>query len=96
MIGVCDDDCSVIPRILPLSYLATIKRASKDIMLFLMRLLSLPNRELLAILPPTPVTDYLIRELELLKHRKKKADRKPPLRYGDRWEAVTHESPEAV
>jgi len=69
LIGICDDDCSVIPRILPASYLPTIKETSREIMLFLMKLLSLPKRELLAILPPTPITDYLIDELELLKHR---------------------------
>lgn len=67
--GVTDDDCSVIPRILPASYLPVIVRASKDIMFFLMRLISLPNNELTAILPPTPVTDYLIKELGILKHR---------------------------
>lgn len=69
LIGICDDDCSVIPRILPASYLPAIRGACRDLMLFLMRLLSLPSRELQAILPPTPVTDYLIRELGLLKHR---------------------------
>jgi hypothetical protein len=66
--GICDDDCSVIPRILPLSSLPAIKRTVRDLMLFLMRLLSLPPRELETILPPTPITDYLIRELSLLKH----------------------------
>ncbi len=69
LIGICDDDCSAIPRILPASYLPTIKQTSKEILLFLMKLLSLPKKELLAILPPTPVTDYLINELALLKHR---------------------------
>ena len=72
LIGICDDDCSVIPRILPLSYLTAIKRSSKDIMLFLMRLLSLPTKELQAILPPTPITNYLINNLGILRHRPKR------------------------
>lgn len=67
--GICDDDCSVIPRILPAAYLPVIRGACRDLMLCLMRLLSLPDRELMAILPPTPITDYLIRELGLFKHR---------------------------
>lgn len=69
LMGICEDDCSVIPRILPGSYLPVIKDTCKDLMLFLMRLISLPPKELMAILPPSPVADYLIREFGLLKHR---------------------------
>lgn len=69
LIGICDDDCSVLPRIIPASYLPVIKRSCSDIMLFLMRFLSLPAKELLSILPSSPVADYLINEFGLIKHR---------------------------
>ncbi|MFH1830775.1 MAG: hypothetical protein ABH871_08390 [Pseudomonadota bacterium] len=72
LIGINDDDCSALPNILPLSYLSTIKRVSRDITEFVMKLLSLPERELKAILLPSPVTDYLIDELGVLKHRQKR------------------------
>lgn len=68
LIAINDEDCSVIPRILPLSYLPSIRKACRGITTFIMRLLSLPARELKAILPATPVTDYLINELDVLKH----------------------------
>lgn len=69
LLGICDDDCSVIPRVLPLSYLPVIRQTCQDFMWFLMRFLSLPEREIAAILPPTPITDYLIGELGLFKYR---------------------------
>ena len=69
LLGINDDDCSVIPRILPASYLPAIRRSARDITECLMKILSLPDRELLAILPRGPITDYLIGELGVLKHR---------------------------
>jgi len=69
LVEICDDDCSVLPRILPASYLPEIVAASLDVTEFLLRFLSLPNRRLLELLHPTPVTDFLIDELELLAHR---------------------------
>ncbi len=72
LIGINEDDCSVLPKILPLSYLPTIKQTCRDITEFLMKLLSLPDQELRAILLPTPITDYLIEEIDVLKYRKKR------------------------
>ncbi len=68
LLAINDEDCSVIPRILPLSYLPGVQTACCGITTFLMRVLSLPPRELKAIVPATPVTDCLIHELEVLKH----------------------------
>ncbi len=68
LLAINDEDCSVIPRILPLSYLSGIQTACRGITTFLMRVLSLPANEIKAIVPATPVTDYLIHELEVLKH----------------------------
>ncbi len=72
LLGICDDDCSVVPRILPLSYLPTIVKTCQGITTFLMKLLSLPTKELNSIILHTPITDYLIQELEVLKHRPKR------------------------
>lgn len=72
LVGICEDDCSAIPRFLPLSYLPTIKRTCRDITEFLMKLISLPPDEIKEITPSTPIVDYLINELHLLKHRKKR------------------------
>ena len=69
LLEICDADCSAIPRILPMSYLPTITSTCRDLTEFLMKFLSLPRRELEAILIPTPITDYLIKELGILRHR---------------------------
>jgi hypothetical protein len=66
---VTDDDCSIFPRILPLSYLKVIEKAAHDICLFGMRILSLPRQEVEAIVPQGPIRDFLIQELEVLRHR---------------------------
>jgi hypothetical protein len=70
LIGINDADCSALPRILPLSYLPVIRAAARDVVEFLMKLLSLPDREIVSIIPPTPVRDYLIRELGVLRYRR--------------------------
>lgn len=62
-------DCAIFPRVLPASYLPTIKKTAKDITTFAMRLLSLPARDVEAIVPRGPIRDFLIDELEVLKHR---------------------------
>lgn len=67
--GVTDDDFSILPRVLPASYLKTIKRSCYLITKFCMELLSLPPGDVRAIVPPGPVRDYLINELEVLRHR---------------------------
>jgi hypothetical protein len=69
LIGITDDDCCVYPRILPYSYLKTIEKSSYEICLFVFRLLSLPTKEVKAIIPQGPIRDYLIQELEVLKYR---------------------------
>lgn len=67
--GINEDDCDIVPRILPGNYLPTIRQAAHTITLFAMRLLSLPEREVKAILPHTPIRDFLIDELKVLKFR---------------------------
>jgi len=69
LIGITEEDCGIFPRVLPLSYLQEIKKASYKICLFTMKLLELPTAELKAILPEGPIRDFLIYELEVLKHR---------------------------
>lgn len=69
LIGINDDDCAILPRVLPLTYLKTIQRTARDITLFALRLISLPEKEIEAIIPPGPIRDFLIKELKVLKHR---------------------------
>ncbi len=69
LVGITDHDCSALPRILPLSYLPVIRRAARDITECLMKILSLPEKELRAVLPGGPVANYLIEELGVLRHR---------------------------
>ena len=66
---VTEDDFSIIPRVLPATYLKTITRSSKLITEFCLRLLSLPENEVKAIIPPGPVADHLLHDLEVLKWR---------------------------
>jgi hypothetical protein len=66
---VTDDDFSIVPRVLPLSYLKTIRRSSLLVTEFCLKLLSLPERELRAIIPSGPVADHLLNELQVLKYR---------------------------
>lgn len=67
--GVNDDDFSILPRLIPESYLPVIEKTAKDITTFLMRLLSLPEAEIRAIIPRGPVRDYLMDELEILRFK---------------------------
>jgi hypothetical protein len=67
--GVTDDDFSILPRVLPMTYWPTLSRSVYLITLFTMRLLSLPEREIRAIIPKGPARDYLIDELEILRFR---------------------------
>lgn len=69
LIGITEEDCGIFPRVLPLSYLSEIKKAAHKICLFTMKLLELPTSEIKAIFPPGPIRDFLIQELEVLKHR---------------------------
>ena len=66
---ITEDDCAIFPRVLPASYLPVIEKTAHDICLFAFRLLSLPAVEIKAIIPSGPVRDFLIDELEVLKHR---------------------------
>lgn len=65
--GVNDDDFSVLPRLLPESYFPVIHKTAKDITTFCLRLLSLPEKEVRAIVPPGPIADFLINELKVLR-----------------------------
>ncbi|CAN5610456.1 hypothetical protein BH10BDE1_BH10BDE1_33580 [soil metagenome] len=67
--GVTDDDFSILPRVLPASYFPSIKRTAYLITKFTMKLLSLPEKEIRAIIPPGPIRDHLINNLEVLKYR---------------------------
>lgn len=72
LVDITEHDCSAIPRILPLSYLKTIKKTCFDLTTCLMKILSLPSNEIKNILPPTPINDYLINELGVLKNKPKR------------------------
>jgi hypothetical protein len=67
--GVNDDDCAILPRVLPASYLPVIEKTAREIATFVMRLISLPEREVRAIVPAGPIRDFLLDELEVLRHR---------------------------
>jgi len=69
LIGITEEDCGIFPRVLPLSYLQEIKKTTYKICLFTMKLLELPMAEIKTILPEGPIRDFLIHELEVLKHR---------------------------
>ena len=70
--GINDDDFSITPRLLPASYMPVIEKTCKDITTFLMRLISLPEAEIRAIIPHGPVRDYLMDELEVLRYHPKR------------------------
>ena len=72
LLEINDADVSVLPRILPLSYHPTIVRTCRDLTEFLMRFLSLPEREIERLLLPTPITDFLVGTLGVLRHRKRR------------------------
>jgi hypothetical protein len=66
---ILDQDCSIYPRVLPGSYLPVINKAAKDITELVMKLISLPEKEAMAIFPKGPVRDFLLKELRVIKHR---------------------------
>lgn len=68
--GVTDDDFSILPRVLPASYWPTIKRSAYLIAKFTLELLSLPEKEIRAIVPKGPIRDHLLDELEVLRFRR--------------------------
>lgn len=67
--GINDDDFSIFPRLIPESYFPVIEKTAKDITTFLLKLVTLPESEVLAIVPKGPLRDFLIHELKVLKHR---------------------------
>lgn len=67
--GVNDDDFSILPRVLPASYWPALKKSVYLVTKFALKLLSLPEREIRAIVPPGPVRDHLLDELEVLRFR---------------------------
>jgi hypothetical protein len=66
---ITDDDCAIFPRLLPKSYMPVIERTARGITEFVLRLVSLPEREVRAIIPRGPIRDFLIEELRVLKYR---------------------------
>ena len=72
LLEINEHDCSAIPRILPLSYLPTIRRTCFHITEFLMKLLSLDAAAIKSIIPRTPINEYLINELGVLKYKRKR------------------------
>jgi len=72
LMGINDHDCSALPRILPTSYLPVIERTSRDLTEALMRILSLPTGAIRELLPLTPVSEFLIKEIGVLKHRRQR------------------------
>lgn len=69
LIGITEEDCGIFPRVLPMSYFKEIEKTALQISLFAMKLLSLPIREVKAIIPQGPIRDFLVDELEVLKFR---------------------------
>lgn len=67
--GLTDDDFSILPRVLPASYFPTLKRTVYLITKFTLELLSLPEKEIRAIVPKGPIRDHLLDELQVLKFR---------------------------
>lgn len=67
--GITDDDFSILPRVLPASYFPSIKKTAYLITKFTLKLLSLPEKEIRAIIPPGPIRDHLLDNLEVLKYR---------------------------
>lgn len=70
--GIADDDFSILPRLIPASYFPVIEKTCKDITTFLLKVISLPEAEVKAIVPEGPLRDYLINELKVLKHQPKR------------------------
>lgn len=66
---ILDQDCSIYPRVLPGSYLPVINKTAKQITEMILKLITLPEKEVEAIFPTGPVRDFLIKELKVLKHR---------------------------
>ena len=66
---ITEDDFSILPRVIPQSYWPAIYRSAFLITKFSLGLLSLPEKEVRAILPKGPISDHLLNELEVLRHR---------------------------
>ncbi len=68
--GITDDDFSIIPRVLPMSYWPTLEKNVYLVTKFALKLLSLPEKEIRAIIPKGPTRDHLLDQLEVLKFRR--------------------------
>jgi hypothetical protein len=66
---ILDQDCSIYPRVLPGNYLPIINKTAKDITEMILKLISLPEKEVEAIFPKGPVRDFLLKELKVIKYR---------------------------
>lgn len=67
--NITEDDFSILPRVLPNSYWPTLSKSVYLITKFALKLLSLPEREIRAIIPKGPVRDHLLDQLEVLRFR---------------------------
>ena len=67
---VTDYDFSILPRVLPASYLPTLKRSAYLVTKFCLKLLSLPENEIRAIVPKGPIRDHLLDELQVVRYRR--------------------------
>lgn len=70
--GVINDDFSIYPRLIPASYFPVIEKTCREITTFLLKVLSLPEKEMEAIIPEGPVRNFLIHELKVIKYRKER------------------------
>ena len=66
---ILDADCAIFPRVFPADYFKTIYKTAFDISTAIMKLISLPEKEVKAIFPRGPNRDYLINEFKILKYR---------------------------
>jgi hypothetical protein len=69
---ITEDDFSIIPRVLPDSYMSTIEQSAFLVTKFALKLLSLPESEIRAIVPVGPIRDHLLDELKVVKYRHKR------------------------
>lgn len=67
--GINDDDFSIFPRLIPESYFPSIYHTCKNITEFLLKLLSLPEKEMRAIIPEGPIRNHLFDELKVAKYK---------------------------
>lgn len=66
---ILEADTSIYPRVLPGFYLKVIEKTARDIAESVLKLITLPAKEVEAIFPCGPLREYLVKELQVLKYR---------------------------